>query len=174
MTALLELTRIFFQLSFLAIGGGITIIPEMQREVVINHHWMSAEQFNALYAVAQASPGPNVLIAPLIGWHVAGWIGLAAVLIVTFTPWVTMTAIAVNLWNRFRDRPWRIIAQSALVPVTTGIIAASATVMTHSIVTGWVLGVVAFAGAAVMAFTRIHPLFILAAGALVGLSGFGQ
>lgn len=56
------LAAIFGQLSLLAFGGGNTILPEMQRAVVDVHHWMSAQEFSALFALAQAAPGPNMMI----------------------------------------------------------------------------------------------------------------
>ncbi|HCK29691.1 MAG TPA: chromate transporter, partial [Acinetobacter ursingii] len=69
---LMTLALVFTQLSVLAFGGGNAILPEMQHQVVNIHHWMSAEQFSSLFAMAQAAPGPNMMIVPLIGWHVAG------------------------------------------------------------------------------------------------------
>ena len=52
----------FAVLSLMAIGGGVVMVaPEIQRYVVDSHHWMTAEQFSAAYAIAQAAPGPNML-----------------------------------------------------------------------------------------------------------------
>ena len=51
------------------------LIPEMQRQVVDVHHWMSAQAFAALYALAQAAPGPNMMVVSLIGlrsWRFLG------------------------------------------------------------------------------------------------------
>ncbi len=52
---LLTLAIIFTQLSLIAFGGGNTILPEMQRQVVDIHHWMTAQEFSALFAMAQAA-----------------------------------------------------------------------------------------------------------------------
>jgi chromate transporter len=54
---LIALALIFSELSVLAFGGGNTILPEMQRQVVEIHQWMSAEEFSALFALGQAAPG---------------------------------------------------------------------------------------------------------------------
>ncbi|WP_163574374.1 chromate transporter, partial [Klebsiella pneumoniae] len=75
-SVLIALAVIFTQLSLLAFGGGNTILPEMQRQVVDIHHWMSAREFSTMFAVAQAAPGPNMMIVTLVGWHVAGWQGV--------------------------------------------------------------------------------------------------
>jgi chromate transporter len=73
---LIALAIIFTQLSVLAFGGGNTILPEMQRQVVEVHHWMTAEDFSALFALGQAAPGPNLMVVTLVGWHVAGFWGM--------------------------------------------------------------------------------------------------
>lgn len=54
---LIAIATIFSQLSLLAFGGGNTILPEMQRQVVDVHHWMSAHEFTALFALARRRPG---------------------------------------------------------------------------------------------------------------------
>lgn len=67
MAVLFSLAIIFTELSLMAFGGGFSILPEMQRQVVDVHQWMSAQEFSALFAMAQAAPGPNMMIVPLIG-----------------------------------------------------------------------------------------------------------
>jgi chromate transporter len=171
---LVSLAIIFSQLSLLAFGGGNTILPEMQRQVVEVHHWMPASEFSALFALAQAAPGPNLMIVTLIGWHVAGWPGMLVTSIAKFGPSSIVTILALHAWDRFKDRPWRRHAQMGLVPVTAGIVAASAALIAEaSNPTAIAWAITAFT--AVMALkTRIHPLWLLAAGSLIGLTGFGQ
>ena len=59
---LIELFTRFLLFSLLAIGGGITVVPEMHRLMVEQHHWLTEAQFSASIALAQASPGPNILL----------------------------------------------------------------------------------------------------------------
>jgi chromate transporter len=171
---LVSLAAIFSQLSLLAFGGGNTILPEMQRQVVDVHHWMPASEFSALFALAQAAPGPNLMIVTLVGWHVAGWAGMLVTSVAKFGPSSLVTIVALHAWDRFKDRPWRRHAQSGLIPVTAGIVAASATLIAQaSNPTAIAWAITAFT--AVMALkTRIHPLWLLAAGSLIGLTGFRQ
>ncbi|TWF49437.1 chromate transporter [Neorhizobium alkalisoli] len=175
MTAtLIALAIIFTQLSIVAFGGGNSILPEMHRQVVDVHHWMTAQQFSALFALAQAAPGPNLMVVPLVGWHVAGWGGLLVTSIAKFGPSSVITYFVVSLWTRFKDKPWRRIVQAGLVPMTAGLVAASAAVITVASVQGVVLAGIAAVSALVLTRTKIHPLWVLGAGALVGLSGIGQ
>jgi chromate transporter len=171
---LVALAAIFSQLSLLAFGGGNTILPEMQRQVVEVHHWMPASEFSALFALAQAAPGPNMMIVTLVGWHVAGWAGMLVTSVAKFGPSSLVTVAVLHGWDRFKDRPWRRIAQRGLVPVTSGLVAASALLIAKASDPSWIAWAVTGV-CAVLAFrTRIHPLWLLAAGSLIGLSGLGQ
>ncbi|WP_322012646.1 chromate transporter [Paraburkholderia sp. J12] len=171
---LLALAAIFSQLSLLAFGGGNTILPEMQRQVVEVHHWMPASEFSALFALAQAAPGPNMMIVTLVGWHVAGWAGMLVTSVAKFGPSSLVTVAVLHAWDRFKDRPWRRIAQRGLVPVTSGLVAASALLIAKASDPSWIAWVVTGV-CAVLAFrTKIHPLWLLGAGSLIGLCGFGQ
>lgn len=172
--AVVALAVLFGQLSLLAFGGGNTVLPEMQRQVVEVHGWMSAREFGALYALAQAAPGPNMMVIPLIGWHVAGLPGLLASAIANFGPSSLVAGIVLRLWERFRDRPWRALVQAGLIPVTVGLVAASAAIITGTLASSPGLAAIAAASALVLTTTRLHPLAVLAAGAVLGLSGMGQ
>lgn len=167
----LTLFLTFAALSPLAFGGGNTILPEMQREVVGVHHWLSASDFVALYALAQAAPGPNMLVATLIGWRVAGLGGALAATFGLCLPSSFLTFAIAGLWWRFREASWRRWIQAALVPVTVGLVGAGAAV----IAAGTALGLAAVLITALVALltlaTRVNPLWFLAASALAGMLG---
>lgn len=171
---LATLFGIFSQLSVLAFGGGNTILPEMQRQVVSVHHWMTAADFNALFALSQAAPGPNIMIVALLGWHIAGLPGLLASAAGMFLPSYCITLIAMGLWERFKDKPWRTVVQSALMPVTAGLFIASAWLITNVAVHGLILACIVAAAALISVFAKkVHPLWILFGGAAIGLlAGF--
>jgi chromate transporter len=171
---LLALAAIFSQLSLLAFGGGNTILPEMQRQVVDIHHWMSPQEFSAMFALAQAAPGPNMMVVTLVGWHVAGWPGVLVTSLAKFGPSSILTGVVLHLWQRFKDKPWRATVQVGMVPMTVGLVGASAALITEASTHTWGLALIA-AACALMAYkSKAHPLWILAAGALLGLSGIGQ
>ena len=171
---LVALAAIFGQRSLLAFGGGNTILPEMQRQVVEVHHWMPASEFSALFALAQAAPGPNMMVVTLVGWHVAGWAGMLVTSIAKFGPSSLVTIAVLHAWDRFKDRPWRRIAQKGLVPVTAGLVAASAVLIAKASDPSWIAWAITGVCAVLALRTKIHPLWLLGAGSLIGLTGFGQ
>jgi chromate transporter len=171
---LVSLAAIFSQLSLLAFGGGNTILPEMQRQVVDVHQWMSKADFSALFALAQAAPGPNMMVVTLVGWHVAGWPGVIVTSLAKFGPSSVVTIATMHAWERFKDRPWRRYVQAGLLPMTAGLVAASAALIAEASDRTWLLAGITAAVAVASYRTRLHPLWLLAAGALIGATGFGQ
>ncbi|HZQ01752.1 MAG TPA: chromate transporter [Reyranella sp.] len=171
---LIALGLIFSQLSLVAFGGGNTTLPEMHRQVVDVHHWMTGADFAALYALAQAAPGPNLMVAPLIGWQVAGLAGLLVSSLGIFGPSFVITVGALRLWRRFDDSPWRQAVQAGLVPLSVGLVAASATIITRTVDRTWVFAAITAASTAMLVRFRLHPLWMLAIGAAIGWTGLGQ
>ena len=171
---LAALALIFMQCSLVAFGGGNSALPEMHRQVVDVHHWMTGADFAALYALAQAAPGPNLMVAPLIGWQVAGLAGMLVATFGIFGPSSLVTILALHLWRRFKDQPWRAMVQAGLAPISIGLVAASATIIVRAVDHDWIFVAITMVSAAVLLRFRIHPLWILAMGAAVGWTGFGQ
>ena len=171
MSQLPALAGLFAQLSLVAVGGGNTILPEMQRQVVSVHRWMSGQDFAALYALAQAAPGPNMLVATLIGWRVAGLAGALVATASLCAPSSVLSYVVSGAWHRFRDERWRRVVQAGLVPVTVGFVMAGATLLSEATSTGWRHAALTGAVAVVLLTTRITPLALLALGGGLGAAG---
>jgi chromate transporter len=162
----------FAILSLFAIGGANAAIPEMHRLAVDVMGWMSSRQFADMYAISQVSPGPNVIIVTLIGYHVAGFAGAAVATLAMTGPTCVLAFFVARTWERFRDAKWRIAIQAGMVPVSLGLIAASAFVLVraadHTIAAGAVTAVTA-----VVTFTtRVSPLWLFLAAGALGLTGW--
>ena len=165
------LALIFGQLSLLAVGGVNATLPEMQRQVVDVHGWMSARDFAALFALAQAAPGPNMLISTLVGLRVAGVGGALVATLAMIGPSSVLTWVSASAWDRFRAHPWRRRMQAGITPVTVGLVAAAAALLAASTAPTWRAGLLTAAVAAAVLGTRVHPLLLLAAGGLLGAAG---
>ena len=169
---LLSLAGYFSLLSLFAVGGANAAIPEMHRVAVDVMHWMSDRQFADMFAIAQVSPGPNIIIVTLIGYHVAGFAGAAVATTAMCGPTCLMAFVVARTWDRFKDAPWRIAIQAGLVPLSLGLIAASAFVLARTADHNVYAGILTAVTAAVAFATRINPLWLFAAGGLMGLSGW--
>jgi chromate transporter len=161
----------FGLMSLFAVGGALSAIPEMHRLAVDVNHWMSDRQFADMVAIAQLSPGPNVLVVTLIGFHVAGVAGGLVATLAMCGPAAAVAYFVSRTMERSRDAQWPQLIQSALVPVSIGLMAASAMILGLSAGTSWVAGVLVAASALVTLLTRFNPLLMLAVGGCLGFAG---
>ena len=168
---LLTLGGNFALMSLFAMGGANAAIPEMHRLAVVVMHWMSDRQFADLFAIAQVTPGPNVIIVTLIGYHVAGIGGALVATLAMCGPTCVFAFFVGRVWDRFKEARWRIIIQAALVPVSLGLIGASALVVAGVAGQSWQTVALMLVTAAITYKFRLNPLWIFAAAALLGLAG---
>ena len=161
----------FAIMSLLALGGANAVVPEMHRQAVELRGWMDERQFADMFAISQVAPGPNVMIVTLIGYHVAGFGGAVVATLAMCEPTAVLAHFLGRTWDRFKDAPWRIAVQEGLVPISVGLVGASAIVLTRAADQSWVAGVITAATAAVAYWTRWNPLWLIAVAGLVGLAG---
>jgi chromate transporter len=159
-------------LSSISFGGFPTVLPDVRDFVVVNHGWMTNQDFANFFALAQAVPGPNmILMMGFVGWKVWGIPGAVASALATFGPACVIYFAAYRLWDRFRAAAWQRIVRLGLVPVTVGLVIGSGTVMARAADATWQSIAVTIAAAALMLLTRLNPLAILFASGVLG--GFG-
>lgn len=161
----------FLLLSLFAIGGANAVLPEMHRQVVEVAGWMTDAEFARTYAVAQAAPGPNVMVVTLIGWHVAGLAGAVATTLAMCVPTCVLAYFVGGVWHRFRYARWRRAVQGGLLPLTIGLMSASGFVLAESAARSYGAIALTVVTAVALFVTRISPLWMLAVGGLCGMLG---
>lgn len=168
---LTELALQFALVSLLTVGGASTVLPEVHRLVVEGHGWMTSETFANLFALAQAAPGPNIMVFTLIGWQIAGWQGALVATAAMMGPPFVLTFAVSRLWQRWQGLRWYQTFERGIVPVTLGLLAATAWLLTAAAGTSWSSYLVTAVSAACLLLTRLHPLAVLGTAALLGLAG---
>lgn len=170
-------------ISLLSFGGVTTATPELQRLLVEQHHWMTDAQFSAYFAIARASPGPNVLFVGLTGWAVgmnSGGLGVALMgLLIALVGILVPSTIVTYLVSQWTQK------NSALRGVRSFKLGMAPIVIALMLATGWLLAVgsalllqnwpvwlLAAATAVIVLRSNIHLLWLLAAGALAGAAGW--
>jgi len=157
----------FFLLSLLAVGGAITVAPDMHRVLVSKLGLLSDAQFNASIAIAQASPGPNILFVAVMRYQAAGLAGATATLAGIMLPSTTL-ALAVARWGHAR-RDWRAVQafKAGMAPIVIALMFSTGWILTTQ-TPGWRHVLLTAAVAVLVWRTRIHLLLLIAVGALVG------
>ena len=165
------LTLTFATMSLFAVGGANSAIPEMHRVAVDVNHWLTDEQFTDVYAIAQLSPGPNVLIVTLIGYSVAGLLGALVATLAMCVPTALLALTVSRFLTRSSQSRWPAIIQKALVPLSIGLMGASGFILARTS-DRTVVAVLLTIGAAVLAsVTKLNPLWMLVAGGCLGFAG---
>jgi len=169
MTVLLgQILLTFAGLSIVAIGGALAVLPEMHRQMVDVHGWMDAATFARLFALAQAAPGPNILVTGVLGWQVASWPGMAAALAGMLVPAAALAWTAGGALHRRRDAAWLKPVRAGLVPVAVGLLFAGGVTAVASAERGAVAPLIALAAAVFVIRSDRSPLWPLVGGAIVG------
>lgn len=168
---LLTLAGFFAVLSLFSVGGGNSAVPEMHRYAVDVQHWLTDQQFADTFALAQLTPGPNLIIVALVGFHVAGVLGGVVAMLAMCGPTGVAAYFVGRASERFRGKMWHSAISRGLVPVTIGLTAASATVIATTADYGWTAGAVTVVTAVICYFARINPIWVFAGAAALGLAG---
>ncbi|HEY1856377.1 chromate transporter [Acidocella sp.] len=169
MSLLLQLAGLFGKLSLLAVGGVNSTLPQIARDVVTDHHWLTAAQFSQLFAIANATPGPNLTIATMIGEHMAGVTGGLVATLAIILPAGLLVLVVSKVWDRYRENRWRRIIQAALLPITAGLVLAAAGILIRQADTGVLTALITLVTGGLTWRSRLHPLWLLGGGTLLGL-----
>jgi len=113
-----------------------------------------------------------VIIVALIGYHVAGFAGAGVAIAAMCGPTCTLAFFVARTWDRFKKARWRMAIQAGMVPLSLGLIAASASVLARTADHNVYAALITAATAAVAFFTRVNPLWLFAAAGVFGLSGW--
>ncbi len=177
-----ELFLHYLSLSLLSIGGAISTAPDMHRFLVDRQHWLLDSQFNASIAIAQAAPGPNVLFVALLGWNVGlnaggmltGLLGVLIAMMGMLIPSTTLTYTAARWGHRNKDlRSVRAFKQG-MAPIVVALLLATSWILAAangSSLKDWPVWLLTAVTTLIVWRSRIHLLWLLGAGALLGWFG---
>ena len=187
----LDMFQHFASLSLLAVGGAITTAPDMQRYLVDETHWLSDAQFTSSIALAQAAPGPNILFVALMGWNVGlnagaglGGGGLSAALAALgvlvamlgiMLPSSILTYTATRWAHQHRDNIGIRAFKAGMAPIVIALLLATAWLLTavhNQPARDWPLYVLTTATLLLVWRTKVHMLWLIGAGALLGAPGW--
>ncbi|MDL2235677.1 chromate transporter [Christensenellaceae bacterium OttesenSCG-928-L17] len=96
----------FFRIGALTFGGGYSMLPMLEREVVEKHAWATSEELLDYFAIGQCTPGIiAVNTATLIGYKRRGALGALAATAGVVTPSIIIITIIAALLSGVMDHP---------------------------------------------------------------------
>ncbi len=160
----------FAFLSFLAIGGVMTVAPDMHRVVVDGLSLVSSEEFLAAVTMGKLSPGPNALFVAVLGYQIAGFIGALLIMVAMIVP-SAIFALYVSRWRQKNSH--RLSVQSFAIgssPIVVGLLFSTALILVRYFSEYSALLCVVVV-ALIVWKTRMHLVLLMAIGALLGVVG---
>jgi chromate transporter len=181
----------FMALSMVSVSGAIGAASDMHRYLVDRHAWLTDPQFSASIAIAQAAPGPNVLFVALLGWNLGlnaaggldagphawtmGAFGVLVTMAGILLPSSVLTYSTARWLQRNRLRRSVRAFKQGMAPVVVGLLVATGWVLVNSgaeTAAPWTVWAIAGLTALLVWRTKLHLLWMLGAGALVGALGW--
>jgi chromate transporter len=171
---LLALALVFAPLSLLSIGGGASLLAEIEHQSVTVHAWTTQREFADLFAISRAAPGPGTMLSTLIGWKVAGLTGALTATVGLYLPSSLLVYAAARLWDRWRGSVWHAAIERGLAPIAAGLILAGGIAVLRVSPGGVAVWVAALASTAlILRWPGLHPLLLfMIGGVLFGLAGW--
>jgi len=181
----------FAVLSLLGVGGAITTAPDMHRYLVTDQRWLTDPQFSSSIALAQAAPGPNVLFVALMGWNVGlnaggglgagptAWalalLGVAVTMTGIIVPSSVLTYTATRWAHKNRDLRGVRAFKTGMAPIVIALLVATGWLLISARNVpsrDWPLWLLTAAATGLVWRTKIHLLWLIGAGALLGALGW--
>ena len=179
---LLQLVWTFFKIGAFTFGGGYAMLPLIQAEVAA-HGWMDAEELINFVAVSESTPGPfAVNISTFVGLRLVGIPGAICATLGVALPSFVIILIVAKCFQRFKNS--RIVqgCMSGLRPAVVGLIATALLSVGQTVFfpDGIAFGAAFFVSlgvfllSAVLAFKKLHPIWIIVISAAIGVAaGYG-
>lgn len=166
-----ELALVFFKVGTVIFGGGFAAIPFLQYEVVDLRHWLTMREFIDAVALGQLTPGPVAIMGAFIGYRVLGIAGALIATIGTFLPSALMLLGLLRILDRIKltEHPLSRAFLSGVLAAVCGMLLFSTITIARNALTGFIPALIATLGIFLMARFRIEPVWLILAGAAVGV-----
>lgn len=159
----------FFKIGGLTFGGGLAMLPMLQREVVTDRGWCTEEEILDMYAIGQCTPGIiAVNTATYVGYKQAGFFGGVAGTLGVISPSIVIICLIASILQNFINLP-------AVVHALAGIRVVVCALMMNTVVTMAKKGIIDKLGGALFVigfvlacFTPIPTALIIV---LAGVTG---
>ncbi|UBV43580.1 chromate transporter [Deinococcus taeanensis] len=167
----LDIFLTFTRLGLVSFGGAN--LPEIERVLVDQKHWITPQVLANGFALGQVMPGPNMLAMTHYGFAAGGWPGALAATLGFYGPTALLSALAILAWQRLSRWRWLPAVRSALLPFGAGVMLAGVLVLTRGSLHSWTGVLIAAAAFALLQGTRVNAAVVVigaaALGALIGL-----
>ncbi len=164
-----ELALVFFKMGTVIFGGGFAAIPFLYQEVVTLRGWLTAKEFVDAVALGQMTPGPVAIMSAFIGYRVMGVMGALIATIGTFVPSALMLLVLISAYNRVQNSPLIRSFLGGGLLTEKKMLLTSTVFLARNAITAPIPVLIAVSTLILLLRFRIEPIFLIIAGAILGL-----
>jgi chromate transporter len=167
---LISLFWTFFRVGILAFGGGQSIIPVMQQEVVDSRQWMNVPEFTDMLALGNGLPGPIATKMALgIGYKISGILGAGAAMAGLILPSSVLMLIVVLFFFSYKESPHVQAMLRGMRPAVMALLFLVAYDIGKTSMISIPTTVIGVATFFIFLFTKLHPAIAILASGIIGL-----
>lgn len=170
---LVELFFVFFKIGAVTFGGGLAMLPIIEKELVIKRNWVTKDTLLDYFAIGQATPGIiAVNVATFLGYSRAGILGAIIATLGVVTPSIIIISIIAKFLSGFSEN---ITVKKALAGINVVVAALLTKVLwgfrkkIFSSILAFILFLLAFLG---VAFFNVNTILVVVASIFIGLGFF--
>ena len=170
---LLELYFVFFKIGAVTFGGGLAMLPIIEKELVTKRGWVTKETLLDYFAIGQATPGIiAVNVATFLGYSRGGILGSLLATLGVVTPSIIIISIIAKFLSGFSEN---ITVKKALAGINVVVAALLTKVLWgfRKKIFASILSVILFALAFVgITFFDVNTVLVVLASILCGIVFF--
>jgi chromate transporter len=165
---MLELIGRFLVVGTLAFGGGQAALPLVERLAVADTGWLTPAQFATGVGLSYATPGPVLILAAFVGYHVAGVPGAVVATMAVFAVPVALAGFAAHVVAWLKDARWFQAFGQFAAAAAIGLLGVTLIALVRPLLDIQLALLAAAAGVLVAALRGVHPLILIGGAALLG------
>lgn len=167
--ALDRLLLVFLKVGALLYGSGYVLLAFLRSDLVERLGWMTEAQLIDAVAVGQLTPGPVFTTATFVGYFLAGLPGALVATIGIFFPSFVFVAVSNPLIPKMRASRWLSALLDGVNAAALALMAGVTYQLARAAIRDLLTAALAVAALAVLLRTRLNNVYLILAGALVGL-----
>ena len=168
--SLFDLYFSFFKIGLFTFGGGLAMIPMLEKEIVDKRNWCTTEEIMDYYAVGQCTPGIiAVNTATFVGYKYHGVLGGIMTTLGVITPSLVIITLIATFLKNFANNEIVIKALKGLGAGVCAVIVPSIIKMFKASIKTNTLAIIAICAFIAVEFIKVPVYIVVIVAIIIGL-----
>lgn len=167
---LIKLFLSYFKIGAFSFGGGIAMLPLIEKEIVHGHQWMTMSEFIDIFAISEMTPGPFAInTATYIGYKIHGVSGAIAATLGVSAPSFIIMSLIFYFIRKFKDSPYVDWVFKGLRPIVLGLIGAAAITVGQNSFVDFKSIILACSAFYFITYKELNPIIAIVIAGILGI-----